>query len=132
VATAKAVSGAFTLLAAVRDCPKEIENLRKEHDSLASAIESFRSLIQSGDDVKNVSSTFVEQVHTVIGDTKKTLDELQAAVKTLQPSKDNCGKIAALQMRWKYFFKESALQAIMARIRARREALSLLVNVWSR
>ena len=132
MATAKAVSGAFTLLAAVRDCPKEIENLKKEHNSLASAIESFRGLVQRSDNAENVCSTFVEQVHAVIGDTKKTLDELEAAVKTLQPNKDHGGKRAALQMRWKYFFKESALQAIMARIQARREALSLLVNVWSR
>jgi len=80
----------------VRDCPKEIKNLRKEHDSLASAIERFRSLVQSGDDVKNVSLTFVEQIHTVIGGTKKTLDELEAAAKTLQLSKDNCVKRAAL------------------------------------
>lgn len=128
---AEVVTGTFTLLAAVRDCPKEIENLRKEHDSLASAIESFHSLVQSGNDVKNVSVTFVEQVHTVIRDTKTTLDELEATVKALQPSKDNYGKRAAVRMRWKYFFKESAIQTIMARIRARREALSLLVNVWS-
>jgi len=133
VATASVITNAFDLIVAARDSPKEIDNLRKEHDSLVTALESLNSLVvRSSQNKEDPDSTFVEQVKTVISDTGKTLNELQTTIAALQPSGDRTGKRAALQIRCKYFFKERTIQAIMARIKARREALMLLLNMWSR
>jgi hypothetical protein len=132
VATARSIATAFALIKSIKDSPKEIENLHKEHNSLNAAVESLGELVQSSKDEDNLNPTFANQVRTVIGDTQKTLNELETAILTLKPTGVGTGRRAALQIRCKYFWKERTIQSILARIQARRDALMLLLNMWSR
>ncbi|KAH7131980.1 hypothetical protein B0J11DRAFT_211888 [Dendryphion nanum] len=127
IATARAINNTFTLIADIRDCPKEIDHLHKEHDSLIAALQSLDGLIISSQ-AQNPNPVFVDQVKIVVGDTAKTLTELQATVTALQPSR--MGKRGAVQIRCKYFWKERTIQSILVRIQARRDALTLLLNMW--
>ena len=132
MATARSITTAFTLIATINDSPKEIDNLHKEHNSLSAVVESLSNLVQSSQDEDNLNPTFADQVRTVIGDTQNTLNELQNTISTLKPTRVGTGKRAALQIRCKYFWKERTIQAILARIQARRDALTLLLNMWSK
>jgi hypothetical protein len=132
VATARSIATVFALIKNVKDSPKEIENLHKEHNSLNAAVESLGELVQSSKYEDNPNPTFANQVRTVIGDTQKTLNELETVISTLKPTGVGTGRRAALQIRCKYFLKERTIQSILARIQARRDALMLLLNMWSR
>jgi hypothetical protein len=73
-----------------------------------------------------------DQIKTVIADTKVTLDELHANIKGLAPSGAGTGRRAVVQLRCRYLWKEKTIQATLLRLRARRDALSLILGMWSR
>lgn len=132
VATARSITGAFAVIKTINDTPKEIDNLHNEHNSLSAAVESLSNLVGQSHDEQNLNPTFADQVRTVIRDTQKTLDELHTVISTLKPTGLGTGKRAALQIRCKYFWKERTIQSVLVRIQARRDALTLLLNMWSR
>lgn len=99
---------------------------------MSAALESLGKLIDVARAGDGLHASFTEQVRNVVGDTEKTLKDLNIAIIDLQPSKLGTGRRGALQVRFKYFLKERTIQAILARIQARRDALALLLNMWSR
>jgi hypothetical protein len=117
------------LVGQFKDAPLGITNLFSEHKLMSNCVERFKGLIE-----QNVNSAEPEmriQANSVVSDTHRTLKELHSNIKGLILSKPN-GKRSVLTIRCKYMWNEKPLQATLLRLQARRDAMSLLLNLWSR
>jgi hypothetical protein len=133
VNTTRSISLAFNgLRAGFRDAPKGIENLYKEYNAVKGVLESLQNLVNKPDEDVEPDPEIVGQVRTVIVDTQQTLDELNASIKSLLPSKVGPSKRSTIQIRCRYLWNEKPIQATLLRLQARRDALSLIMNMWSR
>ena len=72
------------------------------------------------------------QARSTISDTRRTLDELHESIRAFLPLHGNPGKHTTLQFRYKYLLHEKSIQTMLLRLHARRDALSLIANMWSR
>ena len=111
---------------------KEINSLQNEYNSIFSVIQRLETFVNDPDQGSSVDPNVATQIRTVIADTQITLDELHANIKSLAPSGVGSGRRAVVQLRCKYLWKEKTIQATLLRLRARRDALSLVLGMWSR
>jgi len=130
VATARLVGTTINLLAELKDSPQEISNLQFEHKTLTTAIENLDRSISELDNESHLNPTFQEQVRVVVAETETTLQELHKTIETLQPVKGS-GKRAVFATKCMYFLNKRVIKSIIARIQARRDALALILQVWS-
>jgi hypothetical protein len=112
-----------------KDAPSGIVNLFSEHKLMSNCVERFKGLLEQNADSAEPEMRI--QAKAVVSDTHRTLEELHSNIKGLIPANTK-GKRSVLVIRCKYIWNEKPLQATLLRLQARRDAMSLLLNLWSR
>jgi len=71
------------------------------------------------------------QAHAAVVETQRTLDELDKKIRRFLPDGQSTLRRATVRIAIRYAWNERALQAMMSRLRMRREAIGIIMGLWA-
>lgn len=132
VGTTRAIAALFTTVRATcKEAHKGVEDLQREHSTISNVVESLKTVVEERFK-SGVDPEITALIGTIVGDTQATLNELHKRIAKLVPVTTRQKKMATMILRYNYLWNEKALQATMLRLQARKDALSLILNMQSR
>ena len=125
--------GFHVLISHYKDIPRCINDLFHEHKLVEACLENFQKFLESNqnDPDDDVVAGIRNQAHAAASETQKTLDELHGKIQRFLPKSQSAIRRATVRIGLKYAWNERSLQAIMHRLQTRRNALSVIMQLWS-
>ena len=99
--------------------------MRDVLERLAQVVQSLHPDLGPGEDILRL-------VDQVIDDTRTTLFQLHQSIKKLLPGGRNVAGELGLTIRLKFMYHGAAFRATLERLKARKDALNLILNLWAR
>ena len=123
--------GLNSMVSSRKDASQNVAELIREHGLMKACIAQFQSFAEQHERGRSISPEVRDETHTAISETKTILQELHDKIQHFLPASKSVVKRTTTKMSWKYAWSERTLQAIMHRLRARRNALTVIMQLWS-
>jgi hypothetical protein len=128
-------SFAFTyrnLVEGFQDAPKDIRHLTQEHESVEALVKRLTEMVKGPYCEAHLDADVKQRVCTEVNRTSNTLRELYETIQRLMPARVGPSKRSIILIRAGYLWHQKTIQANLVRLRDRKDALSLILNLWSR
>jgi protein subunit release factor A len=128
-------SFAFTyrnLVESFQDAPKDIRHLTQEHESVHALVKRLTKMVEDPDSEAHLDNDVKYRVCTEVNRTSNTLRELYDTIQRLMPAKSGPSRRSIILIRAGYLWHQKTIQANLVRLRDRKDALSLILHLWSR
>ena len=128
---AKIGIGIHELRQQYKEIPQSVNDLYHEHKLMKACLVQFQTFAGQNEPKQDIHDGIREQANAAVAETQKTLDELDKKIKRFLPKGQSTIKKATLRIAVRYAWDEKSLRAMMTRLRMRREAIAIIMNLWS-
>ena len=115
-----------------RQTPALIESLFSEYTSLKGVLQRLEELATQRNANIRLSDENLRQASQVISDTGRILNQLHERIRKIVCGRRPGNAGSDLVMRCRYLWNEREVEAMVHRLRARQQSLSLVLLLWSK
>ena len=109
-----------------------VDSLFSEYTNLKGVIQRLEELATQRDALVRLSDDSLQQARQVIGDTETTLKQLHNRIRKIFRGGNENNGVSSFSLRCRFLWNEREVEAMMQRLRARQQSLSLVLQLWSK
>ena len=130
---AKIGIGIHNLRQQYKEIPQSVNDLFHEQKLMRACLLRFQTFASANEATKHdkIDASICEQASAAVVETKKTLDELERKLKRFLPEGQSTLSRATVRIAVRFVWSEKSLQAMMTRLRMRREAIAIIMDLWT-